>query len=916
MSEAGRKLTDRVLIAVPRHPLWALAAVVGLSLVALLHLVDLRTGHPRLLLDPSVDSLLPANDPGREYFEEIKLLFNAGDNALIALATDDVFTSANLERIRRISEQIEVLDQVDYVSSLSSALNIRAEGDEIVTDPFYERVPTDAAALAELRARALADPIYAGNLVSRDGRIAVIAVQLLDISEQELISSGFDAVIAEIAERERGDAEVWLSGSIHVKSELNRLLLEDITLIVPIQLLLIAVIALVSFRTLRGLAIPLFTIGIAALWMLACLAAAVGTLNQVTVAIAPIVIVVGFAYALHVVSAYYDVVRKGSRDSVETVRRVLEEISIPIFFTGLTTAAGFLSLTLSPLSAIRQFGIFAALGIFFAMFVALLFAPALLTLLPVPDRVRSKAEGDGDGFGAWLRRLAHFDMRHRTAILAAGGALALLSALGVARIEVGTDVASNFKESARVRLDIERVNAHLQGANAFQIVIESDVYETFKAPENLAVLDALQQWLEAQPEVGGTTSLADYLKLLNQSFREGAPEQYRIPESRELVSQLLVIGGNHELERFIDSDYQIANLAVRTRAMDSTDVMRLVERIEAHLAGKVPAHLKATVTGSTVLVSRTMDEIALGQALSIGTALLIIYLILVVLFTSFRAGFIALIPNALPVLVYFGVLGWSGVTLNFTTGLVACLVLGIAVDDTIHLMAHLNAAAKRLSDERKGIVEALVAVGRPVTYTSIALCVGLSAQMLSQLNNQFDFGWLAASTLGVAWLVDVTFTPAIAGRMRIVTLWDVLSLDLGEAPNQSIPLFHGLSERQARVAALMCGIQSFPKNHRLIEMGTRGDEMYVVLDGRLEASVHEDVILRELSRGDVIGEVALFEGERSADVTTRSDVRLLQLDRDRLEHIRRRRPRIGAQLYENISRVLANRLASLSERVH
>jgi hypothetical protein len=332
----------------------------------------------------------------------------------------------------------------------------------------------------------------------------------------------------------------------------------------------------------------------------------------------------------------------------------------------------------------------------------------------------------------------------------------------------------------------------------------------------------------------------------------------------------------------------------------------------------LPSHLAATVTGNTVLISRTMDAIALGQALSLGTAFLIIYAILVALFASFRVGFVALIPNALPVLIYFGILGWSGVTLNTTTGLVACLVLGIAVDDTIHLMAHFNAAAKRYADEGKGIVGAVRNVGRPVTYTTVALCLGFLCLLASSMNGQVEFGWLAALTLAVAWLVDVTFTPAIAGRMRIVTLWDILTLDLGEDPHKSIPLFAGLREAQARIAALMATICHLPEGSQLFKVGESGDEMYVVIDGELVASIATEngkLQLSEQRRGDVIGEVALFEGTRTADVHATTDVRLLRLTLADLQRLKRRYPRIGAQLYANLSQVLADRVTSLTRRV-
>jgi hypothetical protein len=345
--------------------------------------------------------------------------------------------------------------------------------------------------------------------------------------------------------------------------------------------------------------------------------------------------------------------------------------------------------------------------------------------------------------------------------------------------------------------------------------------------------------------------------------------------------------------------------------------MSLVHRIEERLVD-VPRNLAVNVSGNSVLLARTMDEIAVGQAVSLTAALLIIYAILALLFASFRIGFLALIPNALPVLIYFGILGWTGVTLNVVTGLVGCLVLGIAVDDTIHMLVQFKDSARARADEAEGIVEAITSVGRPISFTTLALCLGFLVLLLSNMQSQVDFGMLASLTLAVAWLVDMTFTPAIAVGMRIVTLWEILTLDLGEDPHLSIPLFAGLSHTQARITALMADLRDLPAGHLLMHEGDPGDDMFVVIRGVLAASIEKEgreAPLRELQRGDVIGEVAIFFGERTADVRTLTEVRLLRLDRIALTHLANRYPQIAARIYQNLSEVLAARLASVTKRI-
>lgn len=917
MGERAPRLGERTERWIIRRAPLVLLATLGVVVVSLAQIVDLRTGQPLLTLDPSLDGTLPKEDEGRAYYENIKQLFSAGEVVLLALADDDIFTFENLTRIQQISEEIENLDQVDRVTSLSLSLNIRSEDGALVTEPFYDDVPSSAAELADLRSRALADPIYSGNLVSRDGRVSVVLVHLLDLSEKEILESGIDDRIEEIASASWRDGEFWMSGGVHVKAEMSRLVLRDLTLVVPIAALVMAMVALVAFRTVRGVVIPVVTVLISALVTMAFVAVAYGSLNQITAAVPSIIIVVGFAYSIHIVSAYYDALRElGNPGSSGTnpALTALHKVTIPTLFTGFTTAAGFGSLATSSLPSIQQYGIATGIGVMITMIVTLTFSPAILAVLPISASLKKPRAGDR--FDQSMARLAHFDIRNRTPILVAGSVVAFLSALGLFQIIVGYDLVSSFHPDNPVRKDFNRINKHLEGANSINVILTTSVTDGFKVPQNLRTLEALQDWLAEQPEVGGSTSFADYIKAIHRGIQGGGSDYYTIPVSKDLVSQLLVIGGNDEINQYVDHEFKTANVVVRTTAMDSIGVMDLVERIETYL-GKIPHHIQGRVTGDTVLISRTMDDLAVGQAKSLVTAFIIIYLILVMLFTSFKTGLIALIPNVLPVLIYFGILGWSGIHLNAQTGLVACIILGIAVDDTIHLLTHFNRAAKEYADEGRGVVEAMRQVGRPVTFTTAALCLGFGCFVFSEMRPQVEFGYLATVTLLAAWLVDLTFTPALATRMQIVTIWDVLTLDLGEDPKHSIPLFAGLSTTQARIAALLAQIVEFPEGYQVLKNGAEGHEMYVVIDGELRASVcrgDRAVLLRTHSRGDVVGEVALFHGTRTADVIATTDVRLLRITQEDFENIQRRHPRIGAQLYANLNKVLADRMAELTNR--
>jgi predicted RND superfamily exporter protein len=899
---------DPILRLATRRAGWVLVVVAAVTALAMVQIVDPLSGKMRLELDPSIDRMLPEGDEERVYYDYIRRLFGSDETIVVALVDEDVFSAENLRAIQRIARRVEGLDGVQRVVSLASALNIRAVDGDLLIEPFIDRVPDDPAELARIRREAFDNPIYAGNLVARSGGAAGILVYLQNIPERELLAMGIDEQIQRVADEERGEAQVWITGGTVVKAETGRMLVRDLSRTIPLAIAVCLAISLLAFRSLPGIVVPVLTTLLALVWTLGAVAAAGVSLNLVTALVPSLILVVGFAYAIHIVSEYHDELRMAPEEP-EPVYAALAKVALPVALTGLTTAAGFLSLTVSPIAAIREFGIIATLGVALTVVASLSAAPAVLTLLPRPRLAAAQGEGF---FDRAMEALGRFDVRFRWPILLVAAGVAAISVWGTTRIQVSTEF---FPQDGVLRENIDAVNEHLEGANTIYVVLETEYRDAFKEPINLREIEGLQAWLEAQPEIGGSTSLVDYLKIINRGFNDNDPEHMVIPDSRRLVTQLLFFGANQELRSFVDSRYQTANIMLRSKVTDSAATARLVERIEERLA-ELPRHLHWRVTGNGVIVSRTIDDIARGQALSLSVAFLIIFAILAVLFTSLRAGFLALIPNALPVIVYFGVLGLSGVTLNTTTGLVACIVLGIAVDDTIHFLARFNSTARLHLDEMRGISEALRAVGRPVTITTVALCLGFLTLTTSELRNQVEFGALAAVTLAVAWLVDITFTPALAGRMRIVTLWDALSLDLGRDPHKAIPLFAGLRATQARVVAIMTSVRTFEEGEQVFRAGEEGGEMYVVIDGVLSATAQvKDRVVKfgEMRRGDTVGEVALFHGRRTADVHAETDVRALRLTKANLERLRRRYPRTGAQIYANLSTILADRVATTTK---
>jgi predicted RND superfamily exporter protein len=908
----------RIAALLMRHPIWIVAISIAITVFFASKIVDLKTGEVLLRVDPSAERLLPPHDESQQFLERISKQFGNYPFLLVALATDDVFTPEHLATVARVTEIVEGIEGVYSVVSLATASNIRSTEGSIEIEPFLAVLPESQDAADLIRADLFRNPLYAGRLVSLDSRVTALVVYLSDMTDQQFIDGELDLRIAEEVSRAAPSMEVWISGPPHIKATTSRMIFESLGTVLVLSFLIMGLLGATAFRSLSGVVIPVATVIISSIWTFGVVAWLDLPLNLVTTIVPPLLVTVAATYSLHMVSEFtrplhLDTERAHvGRDPAESA---LRRMSVPISLTGLTTAAGLLALTISPFPAVREFGLIAVMGVAFSVITALTFAPAMLRLFGARPRRLGSERGVLDRL---LEALGRFDIRHRTAILVAGAALGLLAIVGMTKIELNDPIVSNFAADHPTRVQFEAINSSLQGSVPIYVVIESDARDAFVQAENLARIEQLQRWLEEQPEIGGTTSIVDYVKTLNRALNKGGDEHFAIPENPRLTKQLLLFAAGENLRSVTSANHQLTNIHIRSSPDTTLTMANLVRRIEEQLEA-LPSHLQARVTGNTVLLTRTMDESAQGQFRTLGIAFFFIYVILVALFTSFRVGLLALIPNILPVLLYFGTLGFAGVPLNMTTGLFACIVLGIAVDDTIHFLTRFNSEARGRVDEKLGAVHALREVGRPVTITTVGLCLGFLALTTSGLRNQVQFGALGAFTLALAWLVDVTFTPALCSKMRVVTLWDALTFDLGENPQESIPVLRGLSTAQARIAALMTSFRTFPAGAPVFRVGEPGKELFVVLEGELLVSLQgsraEPIELARCKRGDVVGEVALYYGKRTADVDAVTDTRVLRLTRKNLQRLRRRYPRIAAQVSWNLSEILADRVASVTTRV-
>ena len=905
-----------------QHAGWVLLAVAALTALALAQLVDWRSNSLRLEVDPSLDPLVARDDPARLFHERMRRRFGDDEAILVLVDSADAYSLDSLRRLDRLTRRFGDLPGVAEVTSLTTAPLARSHDNQVDFASLQHKELDDPALPARLRASVENNPLLLGQLVAADGRAAAILISLETQSDREILALKIASNITSAADDERAPGvQIYVTGAPIVRAATSAAVMEQLRRVIPAIALLLTLFLALSFRSVRGVLLPLATILVALLWTLAALSALGRPLNLITSLVPPLLVTMGLAYCAHMLSEFEVLSTDSSAPRRVVVKQLLREMAGPVLLTSMTTAVGLLAILLNDLPAIREFAWLSALGVFFTAVLVLGFIPAALCFSS--PRAGRRLPGQ-KLFERSSERLGQFDMRQRTRILMAATAVFVAAVACSMQIRIGDQFVGIFPADTRVRADYEAVNRSLGGVNPLSVVIESPAADTFTDPAVLHELDRLQEWLKQQPEVGAVSGLVDHVKLTSRLLAGGGDN--RIPESRDLIRQLLFFSDGAPLRGVVDGSRQSTQISMRLRVDDTSEVAALLERLEPRLE-ELPPALKAQVTGNAALMTQSVRKATDGQVQSIALSLLLVYLCLAIQFASFGVGFLASLPTLLQTALYFGALGLMGVKLNATTSLVECLVLGLAVDDTIHYLARFSAAARRTGSETSAAVSALSAVLRPVTLTKAMLALGFLMLITGELRNQVLFGWLAAMTLFAAWLVDIFVTPAFVSGVRIVTLWDSLRLNLGQDVETTIPLFAGMSKRQARIFALMSQMQDLPPGRRVISegespgTGERGDpqgDIYVVIDGELAVWIEREgqrVDLATLRRGAVVGETGYFGQKRTASVDTLTRVRLLRFDDADQERICRRYPKIAARVFLNLNRIQAERRSSDMHRV-
>jgi predicted RND superfamily exporter protein len=908
-----------------RRPLAIIAANLLVTAVLGFYALHIR-------VESSVSSVLPAGDPEVEYYAKIRETFGSDNVIAVGVRADDIFAASTLEKIARVTDALGGVRGVSWVTSVTNAKD--PTEDIIRTSRLLRRIPPTPNEVEVLKKKLSQFPLLGRNLVADDYKTAGILVFLEnDVTDVRYADLEIDQKIREILDKESGPERFYFFGYEHVQQSLLGLMTQDLARFTPIALALVLAVFWLSFWTVRGVVLPVISVLIALSWTLGIMVLAGKAITIGTFILPPLLLVIGSTYAIHVMARYYEQVYTGA-PSDELVVRAFERVWLPLVISAFTNIVGFGSLMVNKITAIWDLGLFAVIGLAFLTVTSLTFIPAALQLMAAEPRTRRSGKVS-PMLSEFLRRLGKRAYVFRRPILWTCATIALVAAAGASLIRVDSNLLSYFKRSSEVRQANDVINDELGGTSIFYLVLEGTEPDLFKRWEVLKEVRDLRSFLLTLPGGMSSVSVIDWLELIEARLNKGksaeagemldeqgnslpreAPKLFW-EEPKSLADPLALVAKTPK-DFSVTEDFRTALVLVRTKLTGSREIEETLARIRDYVGKQFPPKIHVHLTGSLVLLTGSASDIVAGQIKSLSLALVVIFLVMALMFLSVKVGFLAILPNALSIIIFFGAMGWLGVFQNFITSLIAAIALGIAVDSTVHYMARFNLELKGATDQASALVETLRIVGVPIIYATVALFLGFLTFGFASLVPIQQFGVLSGMTMATALVANLVLLPALLATTKIITVWDLLAVKLGKDPAKTIPFFAGLRPAQARIVVLMGEIKRFAPGQTIVRQGEIGDEMYVIIQGAVDVfagSGKERRLLARHGHGQVFGEMGLVRHDRrSADVVAAEPVELLAVNERFLERIQFRYPRIASKVFLNLTRIVSDRLQRMTER--
>jgi predicted RND superfamily exporter protein len=692
---------------------------------------------------------LPDDDPDAALFKQIGKEFGGNNIGMIILETDNIFKKEVIEHVHQITDTLRLMDGISSVTSLTNIMEIKSSDFGIEVGKLVDEydLPDTPLELDSLRNRIFEKEMYIGSIVSEDGTATLIMFTLIDGADVQIVARNVRHKMESLQLEEK----LYYAGSPMLVTYIADLISADLIKLIPIAFFLIALVLFFSFKTLRGVLLPLLTAAIAITWSLGMMAILGFEVTMISNNIPIILLAVGSAYTIHVLNR---IELHVETDRKKAITSALSFIFIPVLLSALTTALGFISFIFGAyLEMIKAFGIFTALGTTFACLITLIFIPALISAFtfksePVESKPKKSLLSK-----YFLTPVTILLFKHPKNIFITWSLLIVMSVFGILQIKRSVNIQDYFREGNPTRKAEIMMTEKFGGTKPVFVLFKGDMH----SPDVLNTMMRAEEYMKQSPDIHTTQSIADIVRQLNNAMGEGD----QIPDSRDKIEQLwFFIDGNEMLQQLVNDDLDKGLIISKFISPENSAKIAFTKYMETFIRENSTEECQIQITGMP-FVDVTMDSSLLRSQLgSLSLAIVFMLIIVSLILRSISNGLFAIVPIISTIIVLFGFMGATGIPLNIATVLVASAALGIGIDYSIHIISHFDHSYKNGENIKQAIESTLANSGKAIVINVVSVSAGFLVLLFSEMVPLRYFGLLIALSMVGSSLGALTLLPA------------------------------------------------------------------------------------------------------------------------------------------------------------
>lgn len=678
---------------------------------------------------------------------------------------DTIFNKESLAVVERITEkfwQTEYITRVDSITNYQYVHTDKEYPDEIIVEDFIENIETlNAKTLKEKQRIILNEDAIINRLISKDGKTTTIVARLSpQAGESPEVSLRLKALTEAIIapEIEKYGYKFYLNGGPIVNSSFIEIAQADGALFTPLTLVISMIILLIIFKKfssmLTSISIVIFTIMI----VLSIQVVLGYKLNNFTVNMPVFITAIGIADAMHIIWIY-TVARKKGMDNETAIHYSVRKNFLPILFTSLTTAVGFASLGISNVIPIKTLGIATANAALLAFLLTILFVPAILAIIKPKIKAQDDSKNKSIKFAKWYGAfIVKFDKRIFIATLF----LFIGIGYGITKVQVDSNTVRYFKEDVPWRQTVNFIQDNISGPMTYEIIVDSKKKDGIKDPKFLLEVEKFYEafYQEFPNEVRHITSLLQVVK----KFNEVMANSKTVPNSQNLIAQYLLLytlslPQGMEINDQMDIEERQLRISAAMNVADTSKDLKMLHWVETWW--ETNTEYSARVDGQTAMFAHMQHDVTDTLIKSITIAIVVVSLMMLIIFRNIKLLPLFVLPNILPIALVVGLMGWIGIDIDIGVAIAGAIIIGVAVDDTIHFLVKYFEARKKGANMEEALSYVMQYAGSAIIFTTIILSLAFSVFVFSDFLPNYMFGVVTASALIIAVITDLLMLPAI-----------------------------------------------------------------------------------------------------------------------------------------------------------